>query len=204
MTPEFLGRLRQPRDQRHAIDQLHGAAVHREVQQVAAKASADMQQRLERAGHAEKRHEVRAGHDRHAHERGLAHGLAQAMDQRPHFPAIVWRGDHLMPLRRGARHVAVHVGNRVAVDKLKRGVLFEERHHARSVVEESIDARRIVPIPQLVPQIGPRLFRVLVDARALRERIAWHPHPSARPGRRAAEHRVFLDDDDLSGRATRR
>ena len=65
------------------------------------------------------------------------------------------------------------------------------------LVEKRVDARRIVAIAQLVPEIGSRLLRVFLDAGAPGERIAGHPHPSARPRGGTAEHGVLFHQHDL-------
>ena len=44
-----------------------------------------------------------------------------------------------MPLGCGARYLAMHVGNGVAIDELKGSVLLEEGDHRAAVVEERVD-----------------------------------------------------------------
>ncbi|MNP00619.1 hypothetical protein D3C76_924120 [compost metagenome] len=190
-------RFRQTRHQRHAVDQMHGAAVAGEVIEMAAEAPAHMQEGARRAGHVEEGGEIGARHDRHAHERGLAHGPAQARQQRADFAGVVGRGDHLVPAAGGAGRVAMHVGNAVAVGELQRGVLLEEGDHVRAGLEEGVDARGVVVLAQLVAQVGARLLDVFLDTRTFRQRIARHPGPAAGPGGGAAEHRVLLHQHDL-------
>ena len=45
LNPQLVCRLREARNQRHAVDQLHRAPVNREVQQVAGEPLADVEQR---------------------------------------------------------------------------------------------------------------------------------------------------------------
>ncbi|MCY1448634.1 hypothetical protein D9M71_653200 [compost metagenome] len=89
----------------------------------------------------------------------------------------------------------MNVGNCVAIGKLQRGVLFEERHHARSGFKEGIDHLRVIVIAQFVFQVSARLFNVFDDAGPPGQRIARHPGPATGPGGGAAKHRVFFHHD---------
>ncbi|MNZ65896.1 hypothetical protein D3C78_840970 [compost metagenome] len=164
---------------------------------MAAEALAGVDERARRAGDVHERGQVLAGHDRHAEERGFAHGLAQAVDQLADLAAVVGRGDHRAPAGAGAGAVAVDVGDLVAVGELQGGVLLEELDHARAGFEEGVDARGVVPVAQLVLEVGARQLGVFDDAGAARQRVARHPHPAAGPGGGAAEHRVLLHHHDL-------
>ncbi|MNP20447.1 hypothetical protein D3C76_1130170 [compost metagenome] len=86
----------------------------------------------------------------------------------------------------------MNVGNCVAVGELQRGVLFEERHHARSGLKEGIDHRRVIPITQFVFQVSAWLFNVFDDAGPPGQGIARYPCPATGPGGGAAQHRVFF------------
>ncbi|MDT4838260.1 hypothetical protein FQZ97_720130 [compost metagenome] len=194
---QVVGGLGQPRDQRHAIDQVHGAAITSQVVEMGSEAPGDMDEGAQRAGHAEEGGEVGAGHDRHAHERGLAHGLAQARQQGAHFTRVVGSGDHLVATGGGAGGVAMHVGNAVAVDELQCGVLLEEADHLRAGLEKGIHQLGTVLLAQFMTQVGARLFDVFLYACAPRQGVARHPHPAAGPGGGATEHRVLLHQHHL-------
>ena len=194
---QVFSRLGQAPGQRHAVDQMHGAAMHGKVAQVGSEALGHMDKRLERAGHAEEGTQIGASHDRHAEKRGLAHGLAHAFDQPPHLPCIVGRRNHLMALGRGPWHIAMDVRNTIAVGPLQRGKTFEKSHHVRRIVEEGIHSFGVVMHAQFVLQVGARLLRILNDPRAPGQRITRHPRPTARPRRCAAKVRIFLHDHDL-------
>lgn len=194
---QVLRRLGQPRYQCHAVDQVHGPAMARQVVQVPAEALAHVQQGLGRTGHVEERGKVGAGHDRHAHERGFAQGLAQAWQQCTHLAGIVRCGNHLMPTFGGARGVAVHVRYRIAVGKLQRRMLLEKRHHVRAGFKESVHPFGIVMGTQLIAQVGPWLLDVFIDAGAARQRVARDPGPATGPGRGAAQHWLLFYQNHL-------
>ena len=202
-----FGGLGQARYQGHAIDQVHGATVAQQVPEVAGKAPGDMQEGRQRAGQVEEGGEVGTGHDRHAHERGLPQGLAQARQQRAQLPCVIGRGDQLVAALGGARRVAMHVRDAVAVDEPQVGVALEEGHHVRAGFEEGVDPRGVVTLAQFVAQVGTRLLDVLLDTGATRQRVARQPGPAAGPGAGAAEHRVLLHQDypaPVPGRGHRR
>ena len=70
------------------------------------------------------------------------------------------------------------VGNGVAVGKLQRGVLLEERDHTRAGLEERIDHRRLVTLAQFVFEVSARLLDVFDDpARRARGLHGTHAQP---------------------------
>ncbi|MNL04217.1 hypothetical protein D3C87_1247820 [compost metagenome] len=91
---KVFGRLCQTRHQGHAVDQLHGATVHDEVEQVTAKAPGDVPGRRQRAGQVEECRKVCTGHDWHAHEGCFPHGFTQTLKQFADLSCVVGRRDH--------------------------------------------------------------------------------------------------------------
>ncbi|MNI62160.1 hypothetical protein D3C73_1174660 [compost metagenome] len=91
----------------------------------------------------------------------------------------------------------MHVGNGIAIGKLQRGELFEERHHPRAGLQESVDHRWIKALAQFVFQVSARQFNIFDNARAPGQRVAGHPGPATGPGGGTAEHRVLFHHYDF-------
>jgi hypothetical protein len=90
--------------------------------------------------------------------------FCETLEQFADISCVIGRRDDRAPTGAGAGCVAMNVGNGIAVGKLQRGVLFEERDHLWAGLKERVDHRRIVTFAQFVFQVSARLLNVFDDA----------------------------------------
>jgi hypothetical protein len=76
-------------------------------------------------------------------------------------------------------------------------VRLEEGHHAWSSLQESVDLDFIEGVAQHMAQVGAWRFQIFDDPGSPGERVQGRPHPTAGPGRGAAERRLLFRDNHL-------
>jgi hypothetical protein len=167
LDAEIGGRAQQPSNQGQSVAQLHATPVQGEIDQVPPKSMRNMEKGARRPGHVHKRCEVRPGLYGHAHERGLAHGLAQTLDEAAQRTCVVRRRDNRSAPSAGPGSVAVRVWDLQPWLELNRGVLLEEGHHMRGGLKEGVHLGFVEVVAEHVAQIGAWGFRILDDAGSL-------------------------------------
>ena len=116
--------------------------LQRQIDQMLRKSLRHMDERFERARHAQESHQIRTCHDRHTHERCLPHGLAQTPHDRPCLAAVIRRCDDLVPLRARTGDMTVDIGDRIPVRESQRRMFVKECDHGSTVVEKCVGSYR--------------------------------------------------------------
>ena len=159
LDAEVERRLGESRDQRIAGDQPHAAAVQCEVDEVPGDALRHVGERAPRPHRIHEMREVRAHGDAHAPGRDQVQRRTQLREPRTELARVEWRRAYRAATLARPGTFGVEIGNRVAVDERERSPRLEELDHPRTLFEERVDARRVVAIPELMLQVGPRRIR---------------------------------------------
>ena len=171
--------FRQPRDQRVAVHQPHGAAMEQLVP-----AKLQQQFRHEPHGHwgsgdVEEMQQFFASADHHAEERDLCQRWAQAADFITEFSPIKRPRDDGASAIHPTGRLWVIVSEGRAKVELQGGFFFVERHRLWSCLQKRIDAGAIKMRARFMRQVGAGRLDAVFHACALGGGVVRDPHPAA-------------------------